>query len=84
MPLPCSACTPAGVLLWEIITGLRPVRGHMRAIQVPAECPQEAADLMAACCALDPSARPSARELMHRLRDLLVAQSEGRRSNFDG
>ncbi|KAI7845590.1 hypothetical protein COHA_000877 [Chlorella ohadii] len=73
-----------GVLLWEIITGLRPVRGHMRAIQVPAECPQEAADLMAACCALDPSARPSARELMHRLRDLLVAQSEGRRSNFDG
>ncbi|EFN51486.1 hypothetical protein CHLNCDRAFT_140122 [Chlorella variabilis] len=29
-----------GVLLWEIITGERPLRGHMRAMHVPEECPQ--------------------------------------------
>jgi serine/threonine protein kinase len=73
-----------GVLLWEIITGSRPVRGHMRSIQVPAECPRDAADLMTACCALDPAARPTARDLMKRLQAMLVAQKEGRRSEFDG
>lgn len=28
------------VLLWEIITGERPVRGHLRQPRVPEECPQ--------------------------------------------
>ena len=72
------------MLLWEIITGMRPVRGHMRSIHVPAECPQDAADLMAACCALDPATRPSARDLMKRLQAMLVAQKEGRRSEVEG
>jgi serine/threonine protein kinase len=79
-----STAISAGVLLWEIITGSRPVRGHMRSIQVPAECPRDAADLMTACCALDPAARPTARDLMKRLQAMLVAQKEGRRSEFDG
>lgn len=72
------------MLLWEIITGKRPVRGHMRSTHVPAECPQDAADLMAACCALDPAARPSARDLMKRLQAMLLAQKEGRRSEVEG
>lgn len=73
----------AGVLLWEIITGLRPVRGHMRSVHVPAECPQDAADLVAACCALDPEARPTARQLMKRLLSMLLKQREGHLRDFD-
>ena len=81
-PQRCPPCTFAGVLLWEIITGLRPVRGNMRAVHVPAECPQEAADMIAACCALDPVQRPSARHLMKTLHAMLVRQREGHVCDF--
>lgn len=49
---------------------------------VPAECPQEAADLMSACCSLDPAERPSAKEVMQRLRAMLAAQQRGRLADF--
>lgn len=62
------------MVLWELFTGERPVRGHMRSPRVPEECPQAAADLMSDCCALDPQQRPDAKEVMLRLRAMLVAQ----------
>ncbi|KAI7845591.1 hypothetical protein COHA_000878 [Chlorella ohadii] len=82
LPFPAHQGRARGVLLWEIITGLRPVRGNMRAVHVPAECPQEAADMIAACCALDPVQRPSARHLMKTLHAMLVRQREGHVCDF--
>ena len=38
-----------GVVLWEICTGEIPVRGRMRPLRVPEECPQAVADLIQAC-----------------------------------
>lgn len=58
-----------GVLLWEIITGERPVRGHLRAL-LPEECPQEAAALFMECVQTEPSARPTAASLVQRLEAL--------------
>ena len=60
----CTATPPAGE---------QPVRGHMREVRVPEECPPEAAHLMAECGALDPAARPSAQQVMRRLAALLEA-----------
>ncbi|KAL4442935.1 hypothetical protein ABPG77_008426 [Micractinium sp. CCAP 211/92] len=58
-----------GVLLWEVVTGLFPARGSMRE-PLPEECPPEAAALMAACLQEDPSQRPTAAQLVARLRQL--------------
>lgn len=66
----------------QIMTGLQPVRAHMPSPAVPADCPQEASDLMAECCSLDPAARPSAKEVMQRLRAMLAAQQRGRLLDF--
>ena len=38
-----------GVVLWEICTGEVPVRGRMRDVRVPDECPQRIADLVRNC-----------------------------------
>ena len=38
-----------GVVLWEICTGEIPIRGCMRDVRVPEECPQEISDLIHAC-----------------------------------
>ncbi|GAB4820305.1 hypothetical protein N2152v2_007351 [Parachlorella kessleri] len=53
-----------GVVLWEICTGEVPVRGGMRPLSVPGDCPQPVADLQARCTAEDPGQRPSAAELV--------------------
>ena len=50
-----------GVVLWEIVTRLRPVRGQMRDL-VPGEVPDEVAALLRQCLDPDPRARPTARE----------------------
>lgn len=71
------------MLLWEIITGERPVRGHQRQPLVPQECSQEAVDLMADCSALDPAARPSAQQVMQRLHAMLAASRGARVSGVD-
>lgn len=59
-----------GVVTWEIITGEKPVRGHLRSPRVPDECPQAVSDLMMQMLSLDPTARPSAQDVMQRLRQM--------------
>ena len=44
-----------GVVLWEICTGEVPVRGRMRDVRVPDECPQRIADLIHTCLWWDPA-----------------------------
>eukprot|EP00887_Chlorella_sp_A99_P003134 scaffold9.g3134.t1 len=42
----------------------------MRAPEVPTECPQEVADLIKRCTAIDPTSRPTAKEVMQELQQL--------------
>lgn len=82
----CSKCTAAadifsyGIVLWEICTGEIPVRGCMRPVRVPEECPQEVADLIDACVNCDngrqPSDRPTAAEAFDILQKLLQNNSK--------
>ena len=77
----CSKCTPAadmfsfGIVLWEICTGEIPLRGRLRDVEVPSECPREVADLIHAC--LDgsegrlPSDRPTASQAFAMLQRLI-------------
>jgi serine/threonine protein kinase len=64
-----SAPASFGIVLWEIITGDAPQRGHMRPPVVPDECPAEAADLMQRCLDDDPRRRPTAQEVCDRQMD---------------
>ncbi|KAL4437440.1 hypothetical protein ABPG75_004579 [Micractinium tetrahymenae] len=56
-----------GILLWEICSGERPVRGQLRDLRVPEECPAEVRDLILECLETRPSRRPSARDIVQRL-----------------
>jgi serine/threonine protein kinase len=56
-----------GIVLWEIITGERAVRGHMRPLHAPEDCPAAVIDIVQACTNIDFQARPSARELYELL-----------------
>lgn len=60
-----------GVVLWEICTGEVPIRGRMRDLRVPDECPQEVSDLIHACTDTDSAMRPSAADAYTTLRNLL-------------
>lgn len=51
-----------GVVLFEIVTGEVPVRGHIHLPDAPACCPQEVVDLMSACMSIQPEGRPTAKE----------------------
>ena len=66
---PCPAPSHPQVL-WEIVTGERPQRGSLRAPLVPTECPQVVADLIHRCTLADPTARPTAAQLVHELGEL--------------
>ena len=35
-----------GVMLWEIVTGIAPVRGGLSDVSVPEDCPAEISDLI--------------------------------------
>lgn len=61
----------------EIITGEKPTRGRLRAPRVPQECPQEVADLMMECMRLEPGQRPTAQQVMQRLRGMHGAKGDG-------
>jgi serine/threonine-protein kinase RIO1 len=62
-----------GVVLWEICTGETPVRGCMREVKVPQECPQEIADLISACLTppMSENKRPRAEEALATLQSVL-------------
>ncbi|BDA46937.1 probable mitogen-activated protein kinase kinase kinase 20 at C-terminar half [Coccomyxa sp. Obi] len=51
-----------GVVLWNICTQEVPLRGHLRRLQVPEECPASIAELIDDCLERPPEDRPSARE----------------------
>lgn len=55
------------VVLYEIVTGEIPVRGKLRDLDVPKECPEELKNLILECLEMQPARRPTAHELMKRL-----------------
>ncbi|KAL4436406.1 hypothetical protein ABPG77_009968 [Micractinium sp. CCAP 211/92] len=56
-----------GVVIWEVCTGDVPVRGEMRPLVAPQDCPQEVVDLYERCIAEQPEQRPTAAELLQTL-----------------
>ncbi|KAL4439257.1 hypothetical protein ABPG77_004159 [Micractinium sp. CCAP 211/92] len=56
-----------GVVHWELLTGERPARGHLR-------LPREVLDLMLRCLSTDPGARPTADQLVAQLEALVRLQ----------
>ncbi|KAL4529628.1 hypothetical protein Ndes2437B_g08800 [Nannochloris sp. 'desiccata'] len=57
-----------GIVLWEICTGEKPVRGQLRDVKVPEECPEQVRILMLQCLDTRPSRRPSALQIVERLK----------------
>ena len=57
-----------GIVLWEICTGEKPVRGQLRDVKVPEECSEEVRVLMLECLDTRPSRRPSALQIVERLK----------------
>jgi hypothetical protein len=58
-----------GVILWEIVTGEVPQRGRVFPPEPGPRCPKQLCSIMARCLHVEPSKRPTAREL----HDLLAA-----------
>lgn len=58
-----------GVVLWELCTGEKPVRGGMRSLSVPEDCPHHIADIIMACLDTDPANRPTVKEILVILND---------------
>jgi serine/threonine protein kinase len=56
-----------GVLLFQMFTGEPPVRGRLRPLDAPRECPLEVAELQQRCLDADPAQRPSAAEVVEVL-----------------
>lgn len=66
---PCACCS-FGVVLWELTTGRLPEGRHLREFTAADDCPASVDALMNACLSEDPSARPSAVDIVHALQDL--------------
>jgi serine/threonine protein kinase len=60
-----------GVVIWEVCTGDVPVRGEMRPLVAPHDCPQPLVELYERCIAEHPEQRPTAVELLEGLEALL-------------
>ncbi|KAI3430778.1 hypothetical protein D9Q98_009190 [Chlorella vulgaris] len=60
-----------GVVIWEVCTGDVPVRGEMRPLVAPHDCPQPLVELYERCIAEHPEQRPTAAELLEGLEALL-------------
>lgn len=56
-----------GVVLYEILSGEKPMRGRLRQISVPEEGPLQAEQLMDACLLDNPADRPTMKEVIERL-----------------
>ena len=56
-----------GVMLWEIVTGIAPVRGGLSDVSVPEDCPAEISDLIKARACL-PDAPAQNLALCNRVR----------------
>jgi hypothetical protein len=52
------------VFLWELCTGEPPRRGCLRALEAPADCPEEVAEMGQRCLAADPEDRPTIDEIL--------------------
>ncbi|KAL3136950.1 hypothetical protein ABBQ32_006555 [Trebouxia sp. C0010 RCD-2024] len=65
-----------GVLLWELVTATPPIRGRLRPIKAPVECPQAIGDLIELCLSMDPQTRPSARDVFDVISRTQAAQDE--------
>jgi serine/threonine protein kinase len=48
----------------------------MSAMQVPAECPQDIADLVEHCLSMEPQSRPSARDVFNVITTVQLAQEQ--------
>jgi serine/threonine protein kinase len=57
-----------GVMLWEIVTGIAPVRGGLSDVSVPEDCPAEISDLIKACLSVDADLRPTAKRCFQIIR----------------
>jgi hypothetical protein len=55
------------VVVWELCTGEPPVRGELRELRAPDECPAQMAALVRRCLDADPDARPAAAEVLQLL-----------------
>ncbi|KAK9805532.1 hypothetical protein WJX72_003632 [[Myrmecia] bisecta] len=58
-----------GIVLYEIVSGEAAQRGKMRTLKVPEECSATVARLVSECLEVDPRRRPTAEELVYRIRD---------------
>jgi hypothetical protein len=63
---PRHVCCSYGVCLWEVVTGDIPVRGYLRDVLVPQECPAEVRQLISDCMETESNLRPTAQELVRR------------------
>ena len=59
-----------GVVLWEVCTGEAPVRGVMRPLVAPQDCPTEVVELYQRCIAEDPDERPTAEDILQLLSEM--------------
>ncbi|KAK9786895.1 hypothetical protein WJX73_008911 [Symbiochloris irregularis] len=57
-----------GICIWEIVTQEIPVRGQLRPIEVPKECPEDVRDLYWSCTDPDPDKRPDMRGIIEALK----------------
>ena len=63
-----------GIILWEICTGQTPVRGQLRDVEVPEECPEAVRNLILECLETRPSKRPSALKIIEILQSTPAGQ----------
>ena len=66
----------------QIVTGEAPVRGRMRDVRCPEDCPREVANLIDACMRFDPDSRPSAIEAFEILRRVMRCEQRNSCHSF--